>query len=97
MKSLGSLLQKKFSKKNKEKKLELDEKTAFFIFRKVIQKEFGVLGSEKFSPEHFAKKTIFIKSNSPAWSAELWMNKERIVSKINQELGEELIEKIKIK
>lgn len=97
MKSLGSLLQKKFSKKNKEKKLELDEKTAFFIFRKVIQKEFGSLGSEKFSPEHFAKKTIFIKSSSPAWSAELWMNKEKVILGINQELGADLIEKIKIK
>lgn len=97
MKSLENLLKKKFSKKNQERKVELDEKTIFFIFKKIIQKEFGDVGSGKFSPQHFSNKTIFIKSNSPAWSAELWMNEKRIVSKINQELGEGIIEKIKVR
>ena len=98
MKSLGNLIKKKFSgKKNEKKNIELDEKTAFFIFKKVIQKEFGVLGSEKFLPQHFSNKTIFVKSISPAWSAELWMNAERVVKAINKELGEKLVEKIKVK
>jgi predicted nucleic acid-binding Zn ribbon protein len=95
MKSLKKLLKEKFSTKNRAQKTELDEKTVFFIFKKVVQEEFGTLGREKFSTQHFSNKTIFIKSNSSAWSSELWANQERIVSKINQELGEELVEKIK--
>jgi predicted nucleic acid-binding Zn ribbon protein len=97
MRSLASLLKKDFFKKNQQKKIEADEKMIFFIFKKIIQKEFGIVGCEKFLPQHFSNKTIFIKSISPAWSAEMWMNEERIVTKINQELGEKLVEKIKTK
>jgi hypothetical protein len=83
MRSLGSLLKKKFSQNTGQSKPSIDEKTIFFIFRKVIQKEFGALGWEKFLPHHFSNKTIFVKSSSPAWSAELWMNEKRILTKIS--------------
>jgi len=97
MKSLASLLKKDFFKKNHRKKTEVDDKTIFFIFKKIIREEFGAIGSEKFIPDKFSNKTVFIKSTSPAWSAEMWMNEKRIAAKINQELGEELVEEIKIK
>lgn len=96
MKSLKNLLQKKLSKKGELQKTSLDEKTIFFVFKKVIQKEFGNLGAEKFRPSYFSQRTMFIKAQSPAWASELWINKERIVKKLNKELGEEAIEKIKV-
>ncbi|MEK7598120.1 MAG: DUF721 domain-containing protein [Patescibacteria group bacterium] len=96
MKSLKNLLQKKLSGKGGLQKTSLDEKTIFFVFKKVIQKEFGSLGAENFRASYFSRKTIFIKTQSPAWASELWINKEIIIKKLNKELGEEAIEKIKV-
>ena len=76
---------------------DLDDKTVFYIFKKVIKEDFGVVGGGKFVPDYFAKKTLFIKVESSAWASELWMNKKRIIEKINKELGENVLEDIKIK
>ena len=96
MKSLKNLLQKKISKDGELQKNNLDEKTIFFVFKRVIQNEFGNLGVENFQPSYFSRKPIFIKTKNPAWAAELWMNKEKIVKKVNQELGEDAVGKIKV-
>lgn len=74
----------------------LDDKTVFFVFKKVIQKEFGNLGVENFSADYFGKGVLSVKSRSSAWASELWVNKERIIKKINQEFGEETVKKIKL-
>jgi hypothetical protein len=94
MQSLQKLLKKKRSVKRVP---ILDEKTIFFVFRKIIQKKFGEIGKEKLIPDFFSKKTIFIKSQSPAWAAELWLNKAMIIREMNKDLGEGTLEKIKIK
>lgn len=93
MKALGDILgQRKLGRK-----AALDDKTVFFVFKKVIKEEFGEIGSQKFIPDYFAKKTLFVKAHNSAWSAELWTNKARIIKKINQELGEEAVENLKMK
>jgi predicted nucleic acid-binding Zn ribbon protein len=96
MKSLKNLLTKKFPEK-KLKRGALDDKTVFFVFKKVVQEEFGNLGIENFRADYFSGKTIFIKCQSSAWASELWLNKNRTVRKINKELGENTIEDIKAK
>ena len=93
MKSIRILL----DKKSQNKSLSLDDKTAFFVFKKVIREEFGNLGIENFTPDHFSGQTIFIKCQSSGWAAELWANKKRIIRKINKEIGEQGIQEIKIK
>jgi predicted nucleic acid-binding Zn ribbon protein len=92
MKSIKNYLSKKdlFQTRN------IDEKTIFYIFKKVVKEEFGNIGADKFKAEYFKDKTIFIKSDSSVWSSELWLNKDKIVRKINQEAGGKVIEKIKI-
>lgn len=75
----------------------LDEQTIFYVFRKVIKEEFGVVGAEKMIPDYYNNKTIFVKSESSNWASEIWLNKDRIVRKMNAELGEGSIEKIKVK
>ncbi|MFA5961398.1 MAG: DciA family protein [Parcubacteria group bacterium] len=80
-----------------QKKLVLDDKTVFFVFKKIIEVEFGQLGKQKFTPDYFAKRILFVKAQNSAWSAELWTNKARIIKKINEELGEEAVENIKMK
>jgi hypothetical protein len=92
MKSIKNYLSKKdlFQVRN------IDEKTIFYIFRKVVKEEFGNIGADKFKTEYFKDKTIFIKSDSSVWSSELWLNKDKIVRKINQEAGGKVVEKIKV-
>jgi predicted nucleic acid-binding Zn ribbon protein len=93
MRALGDIL----SKRGIQKKQILDDKTVFFVFRKVIEDEFGQIGKSKFTPDYFAKKTLFVKAQNSAWSAELWTNKARIIKKINEEIGDEVVGNIKMK
>lgn len=75
----------------------LDDQTVFYVFRKVIKEEFGNVGIEKLIPDYYNNKTIFVKSDSSAWKAEIWLQRDRIVRKMNAELGEGSIERIKVK
>lgn len=93
MRSLKNLLEKR----KKEPRTGLDEKDIFYIFQKVIKEEYGNVGSGKFKVDFLKNKTLFIKSESSAWSSELWMNKDKIIKKIKDELGEETLERIKVK
>lgn len=97
MKSLKNLLSKKLPERMANKKAVLDDKTVFFVFKKVIQEEFGNLGIESFQADYFSGKTIFIKCKSSNWASELWLNKNKIIRKINKELGESIITDIKSK
>jgi predicted nucleic acid-binding Zn ribbon protein len=97
MKSLKNLLGKKLPERLTHKKRTLDEQTVFFVFRKVVQEEFGNLGLGHFQPDYFSGKTIFIRCQSSAWASELWLQKNKIMRLINKELGENLIEDIKSK
>ena len=96
MKAIGKLFKSDFlnGKKNES---EVDQETIFFIFKEVLRKEFGDIGSNYFNPTYLAKKTIFVQSKSPAWASELWLNKEKILEKINQKIGKNVLEEIKIK
>ena len=93
MKALGDLL----GKKNFHKVQALDDKTVFFVFRKVIRAQFGNIGAEKFVPDYFAGKTLFVKSESSVWKTELWTNRGKITALINKEIGEEVVERIRMK
>lgn len=79
------------------KKMVLDDKTVFFVFKKVIQAEFGKMGVENFQADYFSGKTIFIKCQSSNWASELWLNKNKIIRLINKDLGEDIITDIKTK
>lgn len=97
MESLKKLLSRKVPQKNNYPKAVLDDKTVFFLFKKAIQEEFGNIGMEKFFPDYFSNQTIFIRSTSSTWSAELLLNKGKILRKINREVGSSVIKEIKIK
>ncbi len=93
MKALGDIL----NNRKIQKRQILDDKTVFFVFKKIIEEEFGQIGKSKFTPDYFAKKRLFVKAQNSAWSAEFWTNKARIIKKINKELGEDGVEDVKIK
>lgn len=93
MKSLKNLL----VKRKIERKTVLDDKTVFYIFKKIIKEEFGNIGLEKLQPDYYSAGKIFVKSESSVWLSELWTNKKKIIRKINQEIGQEEIKDIKTK
>jgi predicted nucleic acid-binding Zn ribbon protein len=93
MRTLKEILNKKSFKR----KALIDSGAVFFVFKKIIRIEFGNLGAEKFIPDYFANKTLFVKSESAAWASELWSNQEKIVKLINKEIGDVVVEKIKMK
>jgi len=93
MQSLKTFL----NKKNIKKRIVLDDKTVFYLFKQVIKEEFGNSGLEKVIPDYFANGILHIKSSSSAWSAEVEMQKAKIMRKINQEIGSPQIKSIKIK
>jgi hypothetical protein len=80
-------------------KADIDQQTIFFIFNKVIQSELGNVGRQKIKPDYFSakSKTIFVKSESSNWLGELWINKGRILERINKELNQPLVRDIKNK
>lgn len=93
MKSLRSLL----DKKDVNRKIVLDDKTIFYLFKKIIKEEFGNIGLEKLIPNYFSNGTLFIKSESSAWASELELQKAKIIRQINQEIGSQQIQNIKLK
>ncbi|MCX6765394.1 MAG: DciA family protein [Candidatus Moranbacteria bacterium] len=78
-------------------KVNLDDKSIFYIFRQVVQKEYGSRGVENVTPQFFKKKTLFLQAKNSNWANEIWMNRRDIIRKINKEIGTEEVEEIKIK
>lgn len=77
--------------------MALTDKDIFFIFSKIIKEEFGNVGANRLRGDYFKNKTIFIKSTSSAWAGELFSNRNSIIRKLNEKLGEKAIREIKIK
>lgn len=74
----------------------LDDKTIFFLFRKIIQEEYGMRGLHELSPVQYEGKILSIKANNPLYSNELWMRRELLIGRMNQELGDEGVVEIKL-
>jgi hypothetical protein len=74
----------------------IDEKTLIFVFEKVIKEEMGAMGKEKLRAKKFSNRTVFVRTESSAWASELWLNRNKIINRINDELGQEIVAKIKV-
>ena len=93
MKSIANLIKKK----KISQMISFSDKDIFYIFGKIIQEEFGNVGVSKFSADFLKNKTLFVRSQSATWASELWTNRVRIIKKINQKIGEEVILEVKTK
>lgn len=74
----------------------LDDKTVFFLFRKIIREEYGTRGLNELSPVQYLEKVLSIKAGNPLYSNELWMRRESLMERMNQELGDEAVKEIKL-
>lgn len=90
MKELGSLLSKRSLA---PKRMVVDQQSVFYVFQLVIKAEYGRLGAENIMPVFFKDKKIFIKATGSTWASEIWLNRNHIVRKVNEQLGgEEIID-----
>ena len=83
MKKIGSLLNKKELVRKK-----IDQKTIFYIFEIIIKEEYGRQGIKNIKPGFFEDKKIFIKSVNSFWTNEVLEQKNNLIKKINEQLGE---------
>ena len=97
MKSIKNLLSKKISEAKSPRRAALNDKDIFYVFKKVIQEEFGNIGAANLKPDYFGKNILHIKSESSAWASELWLNKNLILRKLKKKLGEDAVKEIKLK
>lgn len=93
MKKLKDLL----SANRVRKKTNLDEKSLYYFFNKIIEREYGNKGLANLKADFLKNGRLFIKAKSSVWANDLWLNKEEIVEKINKEIGTREVTEIKIK
>lgn len=96
MRTLKDLLPKKRLIPSEKKKGPLDEKTVFYIAKKVLVEEYGIRGGENIIPTLFHEGKLHLSARSSLWGNEIWLEKERLRGKMNALLGGEALREIKI-
>ncbi len=93
MRTLKELLPLKKTVLNPE---VLDEKTVFYVCKRVLIEEYGVRGGENIIPSFYKEKKLFLTPRSSLWSSEVWLQRDRIRERINTVLGCEGVVEVKI-
>lgn len=75
---------------------DIDEKTLFFLFQKIVQAEYGERGGSSIQPVFFREGVLGVRTKSPLWANELWLMKSSLCEKLNQEIGTETIRDLKL-
>lgn len=74
----------------------IDDKTVFFLFRKLIREEYGTRGVAELEPVTFTDSVLSIKANNPLYSSELWIRREAILGKMNAALEQEAVRELRL-
>lgn len=93
MKSLKNLL----GKKNIVRSSGIDEKSVEIVFFGVLKKALPDVGRADIQNFKMKDKKIFLRTVHPAIASEIWRRRENIVNKVNNILGSEVVEEMKIK
>ena len=93
MKKISDYLEEKL---NTKKELICDDKTIFFIFSKIIRKEYGRRGICEFTPHLYRYNLIYVHAKRSSWAHELFTNKDIIIKKINKELKNDEVKGLKV-
>ena len=91
MRNLEDLLNQK---RKPQKSKDLDEKTIFFVFLKVIQELYGTRGEESLRPLRVQDKKIYVRPESSLWANEIFLQKEKLLKNTNLLLEGEYLEDI---
>lgn len=97
MKRLDSFLERKYAVgQGQESHRKIDEQTLFYVFGKVIAEEYGAKGTENIQARFYKDKKLFVAARTSLWANELALDRAEIIAKLNQVLGQEAIQEIKV-
>ena len=74
----------------------IDDKTVFFLFRKIIREEYGMRGALELEPAVFQEGVLSVKASNPLYSSELWIRRETIIERMNKSLGAPVIHELRL-
>lgn len=74
----------------------IDDKTVFFIFRKMIREEYGTRGATELEPVAFVDGVLSVKANSPLYSSELWIRREKVCERMNMALEQDVVLELRL-
>ena len=98
MRALKSFLQKKKTAvSQKLPKQELDEKTVFYLWQKVVEREYGKQGVNNIRFGFYKNRILFLKIASSNWRNEIWLQKDFLREELNKKIGEKEVKKIVVK
>lgn len=95
MRKLGSFLQKTYQERVSRPPV-LDDRTVFYVCKRLIAREYGVRGGENLEPRYYKEKRLFIAARSSLWAQEFRLVRTAFVALLNDELGQEAVVEIKI-
>ena len=94
MRNIGDFFQEKKKLVTKKTELLLDEKTIFFVFKKVFRELYGSKGEENIETLRVYEKKLYIKPRTSLWANEIVLQKEKLIQKTNQTLEGEYLSDI---
>ncbi|MEI8103852.1 MAG: DciA family protein [Candidatus Moraniibacteriota bacterium] len=74
----------------------LDDQTLFYVFKQLVTREFGAQGGTHLEARYFKDKKLFVAAKSSIWAQELFLEQENFRVLLNKELGQEVVEEIKV-
>jgi len=96
MRTLRELIPKKHLSSFREKSVLIDEKTIFYVCRKILIEEYGTRGGENIIPTFFKDKKLFLTPHSSLWGNEVWLQRKSLAERMNEALGSDVIAEIKL-
>lgn len=93
MKLLKDLFRIPEEKKPSQK--EVDEKTIFYLFQKIIRRQYGERGEGGISFVFFREGVLGVRTKTPLWANEIWLVRGDLVRELNELLEDEVIRDIK--
>lgn len=88
--------QKRAESHAKSKSMTVDDQTVFYVFRKVVQREYGARGEHNLEAKYFKDKKLFVSAKTSLWASELQQNRQAFIDALNKDFGLEAVLDIKV-
>lgn len=75
---------------------EVDEKTIFFLFNRIIEEQYGKRGRSIIHPSRYQERVLTLRVMSPLWANELVLQETVLRKRLNKALDEEIVQMIRI-
>ena len=73
----------------------IDDKTIFYVFSRIIAEEYGKKGEKAIIPSFYRNRIIFVRFSESLWAQEVWTNRQYLIRRLNEKIGQKVIVNIK--